>query len=147
MKDAVTQRVIEFLESKNITPNAVSESLDISQQALSKQLYGDGKGVTLTTIVGLLTTFQDLSAEWLLRGEGSMKKGEEWKVTEFVPVLNNDLIDALNRNITLLEKVNAMQEKEIGALMAEKKAAASRYAFVAADESLTKDETENVIQD
>jgi hypothetical protein len=75
MKNAVTQRVMQVLESKNITPNALADKLGMYQQTISKQLKEDGSGVSLTTIVGMLELFPDLSAEWLLRGEGDMKKG------------------------------------------------------------------------
>jgi hypothetical protein len=42
MKNAVTQRVIEVLESKNITPNALADKLGMYQQTISKQLKCKG---------------------------------------------------------------------------------------------------------
>jgi hypothetical protein len=94
MEDGVTQRVREFLESIHLTVNGLSRVINIGQPTLSKQMKEGGCGVSLTTIVLLLEAYPDLSAEWLLRGEGGMKKGEEWKVMQFIPVQNNELVDA-----------------------------------------------------
>lgn len=122
MKNAVTQRVIEVLESKNITPNALADKLGMYQQTISKQLREDGSGVSLTTVIGMLELFPDLSAEWLwlLRGEGEMKKGEEWKVTEFIPVPNKE-IDQLEDHIKTLKELNELLREKIRVMEAEKR--------------------------
>jgi len=114
MKNAVTQRVIEVLESKNITQNALADKLGMYQQTISKQLREDGSGVSLTTVVGMLELFPDLSAEWLLRGEGSMEKGAKALQVQFGNVLNNTLvqtIDSLNTTIAMLkERLQAYEQ-------------------------------------
>lgn len=114
MKNAVTQRVIKVLESKNITPNALADKLGMYQQTISKQLREDGSGVSLTTVVGMLELFPDLSAEWLLRGEGSMEKGAKAVQVQFGNVLNNTLvqtIDSLNTTIAMLkERLQAYEQ-------------------------------------
>lgn len=116
MKNAVTQRVIEVLESKNITPNALADKLGMYQQTISKQLREDGSGVSLTTVVGMLELFPDLSAEWLLRGEGSMEKGAKAVQMQFGNVLNNTLvqtIDSLNTTIAMLkERLQAYEQPQ-----------------------------------
>lgn len=116
MKNAVTQRVIEVLESKNITPNALADKLGMYQQTISKQLREDGSGVSLTTVVGMLELFPDLSAEWLLRGEGSMEKGAKAVQVQFGNVLNNTLvqtIDSLNTTIAMLkERLQAYEQPQ-----------------------------------
>jgi hypothetical protein len=150
MKNAVTQRVIEVLEIKNITPNALADKLGMYQQTISKQLREDGSGVSLTTVVGMLELFPDLSAEWLLRGEGDMKKGEEWKVTQFIPVQNNELVDALKDHIASLKAENEHLRKDIEEYKREKSGqavAASGYGFVAAEDNpLTKTEMKSDIK-
>jgi hypothetical protein len=103
------------------------------QQTISKQLKEDGSGVSLTTIVGMLELFPDLSAEWLLRGEGDMKKGEEWKVTQFIPVQNNELVDALKDHIATLKADNERMRKEIDEYRREKTSAPVEYSSVAAE--------------
>lgn len=136
MKNAVTQRVIEVLEIKNITPNALADKLGMYQQTISKQLREDGSGVSLTTVVGMLELFPDLSAEWLLRGEGEMKKGEEWKVTEFIPIPNKE-VEQLEDHIKTLKELNELLREKISVMEAEKKAAYGVPYPYAAAESLT----------
>lgn len=100
--------------------------------------------MSLTTIVLLLEAYPDLSAEWLLRGEGDMKKGEEWKVTQFIPVQNNELVDALKDHIASLKAENEHLRKDIEEYKREKSGqamATSGYVFVAAEDNpLTKTE-------
>lgn len=144
MEDGVTQRVREFLESIHLTVNGLSRVINIGQPTLSKQMKEGGCGVSLTTIVLLLGAYPDLSAEWLLRGEGDMKKGEEWKVTQFIPVQNNELVDALKDHIASLKAENEHLRKDIEEYKREKSGqamAASGYGFVAAEDNpLTKTE-------
>lgn len=137
MEDSVTQRVREFLGSIHLTVNGLSKVINIGQPTLSKQLKEGGCGVSLTTIVLLLEAYPDLSAEWLLRGEGSMEKGEEWKVTQFIPIPNKE-VEQLEDHIATLKDLNAMLREKIKVLEAEKKDSASVPMPYAAAESLTK---------
>lgn len=133
MEKSVTQRVMEFLESIHLTVNGLSRVINIGQPTLSKQMKEGGCGVSLTTVVLLLESYPDLSAEWLLRGEGDMKKGEEWKVTQFIPIQNNELVDALKDHITTLKADNERMRREIEEYRREKSAAPIEYSSVAAE--------------
>jgi transcriptional regulator with XRE-family HTH domain len=141
MKDIVTQRVNEFRKSNDLSVNAFAQSLNMNQATLNQQLKEDGHGVTLTTISLILQAYPDLSAEWLLRGDGSMKKGDNWKVTEFIPIQNNDLVDALKDHIATLKADNERMRKEIEEYRREKSGAAAGYGYMAAEGTpLTKTE-------
>jgi transcriptional regulator with XRE-family HTH domain len=133
MKDIVTQRVNEFRKGNDLSVNAFAQSLNMNQATLNQQLKEDGHGVTLTTISLILQAYPDLSAEWLLRGEGDMKKGEEWKVTQFIPIQNNDLVDALKDHIATLKADNDRMRQEIDEYKREKIAAPIEYSSMAAD--------------
>ena len=134
MEDIVTQRVNEFRKSLDLSILAFSKEININQTTLNKQLKEGGCGVQVSTLTQILDTYTDLSAEWLLRGDGSMKKGDNWKVTEFIPVQNNELVEALKDNITLLKENNAMLKEKVRVLEAEKKNNASvPYSSVAAE--------------
>ncbi len=69
------ERFKEYLDSKGIS-NAQAER----DCGLSNGLVGNAFKTKTTIgsdkIEKILTTYQDLSAEWLLRGSGSMIKGE-----------------------------------------------------------------------
>lgn len=82
IQNAVVQRVITFIEKTGKSVNAFAKSIGVGQQTLSKQLKLDGCGVSFTTVVGILTAYPELSAEWLLRGEGEMEKGVKTTVVD-----------------------------------------------------------------
>jgi hypothetical protein len=141
MEDIVTQRVNEFREVNKLSVTSLSKVLNIGQTTLNKQLKEDGYGVSLSTILLLLSAYPELSAEWLLRGEGEMKKGDEWKVTQFIPVPNNELVDALKDHIASLKAENEHLRKEIDEYRREKSGAAAGYGYMAAEGTpLTKTE-------
>jgi hypothetical protein len=133
MEDIVTQRFNEFRQSIGLSILAFSKTINVGQATLNKQTKEDGCGVSISTIVKTLQAYPDLSAEWLLRGEGDMKKGEEWKVTQFIPVQNNELVDALKDHIATLKADNERMRKEIDEYRREKTAAPVEYSSLAAE--------------
>lgn len=138
MEEVVTQRVNAFREKEGLSIRAFALKIGMLQETLNKQLKEDGRGVSISTIVLILAAYPDLSAEWLLRGEGDMKKGEEWKVTQFIPIQNNDLVDALKDHIATLKGENERMRKEIEEYRREKSAAPVEYGSVAAEERSAK---------
>lgn len=150
MEDIVTQRVNEFRKSLDLSILAFSKEININQTTLNKQLKDGGCGVQVSTLTQILDTYPDLSAEWLLRGEGEMKKGAEWQVTQFVPVHDTELVDALKDHISTLKADNERMRKEIDEYRREKSGsamAAAGYGFVAdEDNPLTKTEMKSDVK-
>lgn len=136
MEDIVTQRVNEFRKSLDLSILAFSKEININQTTLNKQLKDGGCGVQVSTLTQILDTYPDLSAEWLLRGEGEMKRGDDWKATQFIPIQNNELVDALKDHIATLKADNKRMRMEIEEYRREKSGstmAAADYAFTAAE--------------
>lgn len=133
MEEIVTQRVNEFREKEGLSIRAFALKIGMLQETLNKQLKEDGRGVSISTIVLILAAYPDLSAEWLLRGEGEMKRGDDWKVTQFIPIQNNELVDAFKDHIATLKGENERLRKEMEAIRREKSAAPIEYSSVAAD--------------
>lgn len=75
MESAVVQRIRKVAESKGLSVTALSKMLGVVQQTLNRQISGDG-AMPLSTIDKFLSCFPEISAEWLLRGEGAMIKGD-----------------------------------------------------------------------
>ena len=137
MENNVTQRFREFMESTGLSILAFANAIGIPQSTLNQQLNGrNGKniGVQISVITATLSAYPDLSAEWLLRGEGEMKKGDEWKVTQFIPVPNKE-VEQLEDHIKTLKELNTMLREKIKVLEAEKKAAPAVPYPYAADKS------------
>lgn len=64
---AVKERIYQYLESKGVTPTAAERALGWGVGALTK-----AKSVTADRAEEFLLFYKDVSAEWLLRGDGSM---------------------------------------------------------------------------
>lgn len=94
MENAVVQRIKSLIESDGISITSLSKSIGIPQPTLNRQINGDSS-MNLLTINSILNYYKDVSAEWLMRGEGSVKKeDDEPKIsyTEGVPYYNVDFI-------------------------------------------------------
>ena len=77
MEEIVIQRVNEIIEEFGTNPNAFSKSIGVPGSTFNQQLNGKtgrGKGVKISVITAILNTYPEISAEWLLRGEGEMKR-------------------------------------------------------------------------
>lgn len=75
MEDDVLQRIKELLKHKGISMLQVSNACGIKQNTFSRQMSGENS-FSLSTLLSIIGYFPDVSAEWLLRGDGSMIKGE-----------------------------------------------------------------------
>ena len=71
MEDAVRQRIISVFERYNSNPTQFSGADSAMQKRLSRQLKG-GASVTYETLLSILEKYENVSAEWLLRGKGDM---------------------------------------------------------------------------
>ena len=76
MESVVNQRIKSVLEDRQISISAFSKMIGMQQVTCNRQIRGD-QAVSLGLIEGFLEKFDDISAEWLLRGEGSMYRKEE----------------------------------------------------------------------
>ena len=73
MENAVKERIKEVLHYKKITLSGFAGDNNALQKKLSRQINLGG-GLTFETISAILERYPDISAEWLLRGNGEMHK-------------------------------------------------------------------------
>lgn len=83
MKDSVLQRVIELISSLNLSKNAFASQIGMEQTTVNNQLIGK-RSISIDLILNILSSFPEVNAEWLMRGEGNMLKSDKdlQKVTE-----------------------------------------------------------------
>ena len=81
MEELIRQRVNEILLSHNISINKFSDGDSALQNRLSRQI-NRGASITAETLFILLDKFKDVSAEWLLRGEGVMAKNDSENIND-----------------------------------------------------------------
>lgn len=71
MKGVVLERIIEFKDYLGVSKKAFAEKIGMEQTTVNNQLIGK-RSVSFDLIISIVDTFPDISAEWLLRGEGEM---------------------------------------------------------------------------
>lgn len=75
MESVVIQRIKKVVSDKNLSVTALGKLIGIHPSTLNRQFNGES-AMSLGTIDAFLQYFGDVSAEWLLRGEGEMMKGK-----------------------------------------------------------------------
>lgn len=102
----ITDRVKELIRSKSLTVNAFAKIVGIPQTTLNNQLRGK-RGLSLETINDILMSFEDISAEWLLRGSGSM-----YIADNLPPITGNEAEDTMTLHATIARQSAKLEELE-----------------------------------
>lgn len=76
MEATIYQRVKLVLEDKSISVNALSKQINVAQATLNPQLRGD-RTLAANIVAKILDAFPDVSAEWLMRGVGTMYSNQD----------------------------------------------------------------------
>ena len=76
MERTIYQRVKCVLEDKSISVNALSKQINVAQATLNPQLRGD-RTLAANIVEKILEAFPDVSAEWLMRGVGTMYSNQD----------------------------------------------------------------------
>lgn len=127
MEDIIRQRIIAIFQEKKTNPTRFSGEDKAMQKRLSRQLNG-GSSITSETILGILNTFPDVSAEWLLRGKGEMliASSQEQKKEVTPEGLFHDVLiefmSMVNKRLKTIDKnseISASKLSEIANLVTE----------------------------
>ena len=70
--DDFVNRLFEFMEAKGLTQNAFEKECGLTHTNIRTLKQGP----TASYLMKILTTFPELSMDWLFRGTGSMVAGE-----------------------------------------------------------------------
>lgn len=76
MEDAIIQRINTFLRDNSISVNALAKRINVAQPTLNPQLRGD-RSLSSSIVEKFLREFPEISAEWIMRGKGSMYIADE----------------------------------------------------------------------
>lgn len=82
MESIISQRVRAIAEKYNLSITALSKRIGIAQQTLNRQITGEN-AMSYYTIEAILGCFPEISAEWLLRGDGEMIKSANYMPKSF----------------------------------------------------------------
>lgn len=117
LKNEVFDRLVRFKDSSGMSLNAFSARIGMDQSTLHYQFHGK-RALSLDTILNTISAYNELSAEWLLRGHGDMI------ISAPEPVANDVQkaevrIEALIDTITLLQETIKTKNATIDALQSE----------------------------
>ena len=86
MEVTVNQRIREFLEDNRISLNMLSKTLNMNQSTVLRQVKGE-QTLSCNLVESFLEAFPDVSAEWLMRGKGTMYSSKPYEVPEAEPMM------------------------------------------------------------
>lgn len=72
----MVNRILKLIESTGLNPTSFAAKIGVQQMTLWGQLNGKRK-LSLDSVLAILNSYPELSAEWLMRGTGEMKKGND----------------------------------------------------------------------
>ena len=113
-------RIKEIIAYSGLSDRAFALKCSIKQNTLSRQLGGVSE-VSASTINAILDNYQEISAEWLLRGKGSMLLPKEEtepgmdKLKSIVYTIAN-LQDEINEKTMLTQRLLEENQKLKGEL-------------------------------
>ena len=76
MEVTIYQRIMLILDDKQISVNALSKLVEVSQTTLNTQLKGE-RALSANVVAKVLSVFPDVSAEWVMRGVGTMYSNKD----------------------------------------------------------------------
>lgn len=102
----VTERIRKIIASKGLNVSRLAKMIGIPQVTLNNQMLRR-RSISLDTIDAILTSFEDISAEWLIRGTGNMY------ITDNIPAITgNEQEDALNLHAQIARTMAKLEELE-----------------------------------
>lgn len=87
MEKDLKERVRILLQRYNLNPSKLAEKYQLNQKTLNNQINSDTT-MSANTILLVLDAIPDVSAEWLLRGTGSMLTKENINPEQVFKALN-----------------------------------------------------------
>lgn len=75
MENTINQRIKEFINSIGMNDNQFAKSIGVTQSVISSMFLRNTEPSS-KVLVAILNAYAELSAEWLLRGEGEMFKSK-----------------------------------------------------------------------
>lgn len=123
MKTEVLQRILEVFRQSSISETQFAKRIGVNQKALNQQ-FKEERSLSLETVLSTLRAFEDISAEWLLRGKGNMyntensipdiKTGDMQSVYETVVRDKDEQIEKMKAEINQLIGENSIMREQLG---------------------------------
>ena len=102
--NAINGRIREIILSAGITDSAFAKRIGVTQSVIAS-MFQRGTEPSAKVLTSILLTYEDISAEWLLRGKGQML------LSEVTPDPNIEQMKRLVDTITTLQGIITEQTK------------------------------------
>ena len=102
--NTINGRIREIILSAGITDNAFAKRIGVTQSVIAS-MFQRGTEPSAKVLTSILLTYEDISAEWLLRGKGQML------LSEVTPDPNIEQMKRLVDTITTLQGIITEQTK------------------------------------
>lgn len=123
MKTEVLQRILEVFRQSSISETQFAKRIGVNQKTLNQQ-FKEERSLSLETVLSTLRAFEDISAEWLLRGKGNIyntensipdiKTGDMQSVYETVVRDKDEQIEKMKAEINQLIGENSIMREQLG---------------------------------
>ena len=102
--NTINGRIREIILSAGITDSALAKRIGVTQSVIAS-MFQRGTEPSAKVLTSILLTYEDISAEWLLRGKGQML------LSEVTPDPNIEQMKRLVDTITTLQGIITEQTK------------------------------------
>lgn len=117
MQEDVLQRVKQILNERfKNNVSLMAREIGVEQNTLNNYVVGKRKP-SLELAMAILRTFGDISAEWLMRGTGTMTNGAEGvekpMMTNSQIISTIDFVDTMTAQVKSLREENMMLKEQL----------------------------------
>lgn len=110
----INGRIRQIIQTVGIADNAFAKKIGVTQSVIAS-MFQRGTEPSAKVLTSILTTYEDISSEWLLRGKGEMLisgNKQEDENTERISMLV-DTITTLQKTINEKTKTTQLLEDEL----------------------------------
>ena len=107
----VKRRIREILEKYRLNPTQLAKKYELNQKTLNNQINGE-TALSASTILLILDSIPEVSAEWILRGEGEQIRENSTSPNNKYYNMCNKILEIRNRETELYQQLAAMMAKE-----------------------------------
>lgn len=107
------ERVKQLIDCKSKSVREFSSMINVKQVTLNQQITGS-RSLSLDVVTAILNSFEDVSAEWLMRGKGEMFLSDETANSTSSDNISGDDIRLLRERIISLEAENKVLREITG---------------------------------
>lgn len=118
--NTINARIRELVQFSDITDNAFAKKIGVTQSVIAS-MFQRGTEPSAKVITSILSTYEEISAEWLLRGKGDMiiqNQGTQPEIEKLKSIVYTiaNLQDEINEKTMFIQRLLEENQKLKGEL-------------------------------